>query len=335
MKSQRFWVVRVPKGDEVIKTIKNKGIVAVGFRIEKSIAHVIDREKIKELYRSARPDATEPRVAVAAGQLYRIAQVIKDGDWILTPNRSTRTILYGRVKGDYVFLKDAIGSGYSHAREVEWLGEFSRDQMSVPLRNSIGGISTVLNMDKHGTELLRLMNQKSSGDELSEDVEGEGEGLSFYDETKAQADELISDLLNKIDPYDFQELVAGLLQAMGYRTRVSEKGPDEGIDIVAHPDVLGFERPRIKVQVKHRQSSAGGPDIRNLAGTLSEGERGLFVSTGGFTKQALSEAKGKPNLTLLDSDEFVDLLTEYYDKLDSDYRSFVPLRKIWAPISSK
>ncbi|UCG68536.1 MAG: restriction endonuclease [Thermoplasmata archaeon] len=333
MKSQRFWVVRVPKGDEVIKSIKNKGIVAVGFRITESIANVIDRERIKELYRSARPDATEPRVAVAAGQLYRIAQVIKDGDWILTPNRSTRSILYGRVKGDYVFLKDAIGPGYSHAREVEWLGEFSRDQMSAPLRNSIGGISTVLNMDKHGAELLRLMNQNSGGDEPPDEVDGEG--LSFYDETKAQADELIADLLNKIDPYDFQELVAGLIQAMGYRTRVSEKGPDEGIDIVAHPDVLGFERPRIKVQVKHRQSAVGGPDIRNLAGTLSEGERGLLVSTGGFTKQALSEAKGKPNLTLLDSDEFVDLLTEYYDRLDSDYRSFVPLRKIWVPVLPK
>jgi restriction system protein len=333
MKSSQFWVVRVPKGEEVIKTVKKKGVVAVGFRIATSVANVKDREEMKKLYRSARPDATEPRVVVAVGQLYRVAHIIRDGDWILTPDRSKRTILYGQVKGGYEFLKDTIGPGYSHARKVKWLGEFSRDEMSVSLKNSIGGIATVLNMDKHGAELLRLMKQepgKLIADEGEEEI-----SISLYEETKAKADEQIADLLMNIDPYDFQDLVAGLLQAMGYRTRVSERGPDQGVDIVAHPDVLGFETPRIKVQVKHRQAPAGGSDIRNLAGTLIEGERGLFVSTGGFTKQALNEATGKPRLTLLDSEEFVDLLTEYYDRLDSDYRPFVPLRKIWVPVASR
>ena len=333
MKPSRFWVVRVPKGEEFIKAIKKKGVVAVGFRIAKSLANVSDREEMKALYRVARPDATEPRVIVAAGQLYRVAHVIQDGDWILTPNRTTRTILYGRAKGKYVFLKDVLGSGYSHARKMKWLGEFSRDEMSISLKNSIDGWTTVMNIDKHGFELLRLMKQeirKVKADEGEEEV-----SVSLYEETKAKADEQIADLLMNIDPYDLQDLVAGLLQAMGYRTRVSERGPDQGVDIVAHPDVLGFEIPRIKVQVKHRQKPAGGTDIRNLAGTLTEGEKGLFVSTGGFSKQALSEAKEKPRLKLLDSEEFVDLLTEYYDRLDSDFRSFVPLRRIWVPISSK
>lgn len=122
---------------------------------------------------------------------------------------------------------------------------------------------------------------------------------------------------------------------MGYRTRVSEAGPDHGVDVVAHPDVFGFESPRIKVQVKHRQSSAGGPDIRNLIGALGEGEKGLFVSTGGYTTEARNEARKNPRLALLDAEEFVKLLIEYYPKMDSDYKAIVPLPKIWVPFTQK
>jgi restriction system protein len=202
--------------------------------------------------------------------------------------------------------------------------------MSQVLKNSIGGIQTVLSMDEHRDELLRLMRQgtPSPSKEATGPVQP---SIPFYDEVKAKADELIGDLISKNDPYDLQELVAGLLQAMGYRTRVSPPGPDHGVDIVAHPDALGFESPRIKVQVKHRGAAASGPDIRNLVGTLSHEEKGLFVSTGGFSKDARTEAEKGSRVTLVDSDDLVDLITEYYDKIDSDYKSLLPLRKVWVP----
>lgn len=52
---------------------------------------------------------------------------------------------------------------------------------------------------------------------------------------------------------DMQELVAGLLRSLGYKTRISEAGPDRVKDIVASRDGLGFESPRIVVEVKHRR----------------------------------------------------------------------------------
>jgi restriction system protein len=333
---ERFWVVRVPKGQEVIQKVQKEGIVAVGFAITQSVADITDREEFKTLYRSVRPDATEPRVKTAAGQLYRLARVIEEADWILTPAREARKVLFGRVIGGYVFIPDVLGPGFSHARKVKWEGEFSRDAMSTDLRNSMSALSTIQNIDKHAVELLQLMRQPQlarpivvpSGRE-------EDEPVSFYEETRAKADELISDLISGIDPYDFQQLVAGLLEAMGYRTRTSERGPDQGVDIIAHPDPLGFEIPRIKVQVKHRQSAAGGPEIRNLVGTLGEGEKGLFVSTGGFTIEAKNEGRRTTRLTLVDGEEFVNLLTEHYEKLDPDYKAIVPLRKIWVPFSQR
>jgi len=50
-----------------------------------------------------------------------------------------------------------------------------------------------------------------------------------------------------------ENLVAGLLWAMGYNTNVSKIGPDKGVDIIAYPDEFGIKDPKIKVQVKHRK----------------------------------------------------------------------------------
>lgn len=43
---------------------------------------------------------------------------------------------------------------------------------------------------------------------------------------------------------------------MRYHIRVSPEGRDDGIDIVAHKDELGFEPPIIKVQVKRSEAAS-------------------------------------------------------------------------------
>ena len=277
MNEQRFWVVRIPKGENIIDKMEKEGVVAIGFGIQESIVDVMDREKIKDLYRAANPGAKEGRVNNNAGQLFRFVHSINVGDWVLAPDRDKRTVRYGKFTSDYFFSKDILKEGASHCRRVNWSDEFLRDSMSTSLKNSIGSLSTVFNLDKHESEILKLMGQSVGvGMNSGESEEPEDDAL-FYEETKSKADELIADFISNIDPYEFQDLVAGMLKAMGYRTRESEPGPDHGIDIFAHPDAFGFVKPRIKVQVKRRQSSAGGPEVRALIGALDEGEYGLFV----------------------------------------------------------
>lgn len=330
--AEHFWIVRVPRGEEYVQMAKDKSVIAVGFAIKQSVKGVTDRDAMKELYRKEVPNASPGRVIVASGQLYRLAHVVKPGDWVLTPDRYSRTLMFGKVEGDYVFQQDVLGPGFSHARRVKWMGDFGRDEMSPPLKYSAGGIMTIQTVDKFASELLRLMKQKPSSVEPTRDDGDVGTETPYHEEVRAKADELIGDLISRIDPMDLQELVAGLLEAMGYRTRVGPSGRDQGVDVLAYPDALGFQSPRIKVQVKHRQNPAGGPDIRNLVGALNADERGLFVSTGGFSKDARTEAGKNSRITLVDADELVLLLTEHYDKLDPDYKAMVPLRRIWVPV---
>lgn len=89
-----------------------------------------------------------------------------------------------------------------------------------------------------------------------------------------------------------QQLVAAILRAMGYKTRVSPEGGDRGKDIIASPDGLGLSPPRIKVEVKHRpRTQMGASEVRGFIGGLRGDDRGLYVSTGGFTKEANYEAE--------------------------------------------
>ena len=81
------------------------------------------------------------------------------------------------------------------------------------------------------------------------------------------------------NPYEFQELVAALLRGMGYYTPfVAPHGKDGGVDVIAYRDPLGTISPRIKIQVKHRESAASVQEVRQLMGLLQkDGDVGIFV----------------------------------------------------------
>ena len=57
---------------------------------------------------------------------------------------------------------------------------------------------------------------------------------------------------------------------------------------------------------------------------------GLFVSTGGFTKDAEHEARTQANrkVTLVDPDRLFDLWVEHYARLSDTARQRLPLRPL-------
>ena len=136
-----------------------------------------------------------------------------------------------------------------------------------------------------------------------------------------------------MSPYDFQDLVAALLEAMGYHALwVAPPGPDRGVDIVAGSDPLGVQDPRIKVQVKHRFASATDvSDLRAFMAVLGSRDVGIFVSAGGFTKAARDEARNHETrrLTLLDLEQFFDLWISHYGNIAEDKKLMLPLRPVY------
>ncbi len=152
------------------------------------------------------------------------------------------------------------------------------------------------------------------------------------EEASDEAWESLESYVREMQPYAFQDLVAALLRGMGYHVAwVAEQGADGGIDIVAYNDPLGTKMPRIKVQVKRRQDRIGVEEVRSFMAVLGDQDVGLFVSTGGFTKEAQNTARTKESqqLTLLNLKELLELWVDHYDKLKEEDRMRLPLRPIY------
>lgn len=139
--------------------------------------------------------------------------------------------------------------------------------------------------------------------------------------------------LAEIDPYDFQQLVAGLLTALGCHVAwVSPPGPDQGLDILAYSDPLGVTGTRIKVQVKRQpKTKMTVDDVKAFLANLGPSDVGIFVSTGGFTSEAEKVARAQEvrRISLIDQENLVDLYVSHLGAVPEGARRLLPLTPVW------
>lgn len=153
-----------------------------------------------------------------------------------------------------------------------------------------------------------------------------------FDQAEEQAWTEIEGHLAAIDPFEFQELVADLLHAMGYHvTWKSPPGKDGGLDLIAFTDPLGTQSPRIKVQVKRQQAKVTSDGLKSFVALIGGQEVGIFVALGGFTKDAEDYARmqAQQRITLIDAERLVELWIEHYRKLSDIARQRLPLAPIY------
>jgi len=184
---------------------------------------------------------------------------------------------------------------------------------------------------KEGGRLYRQW-AESRPDTVSEVAEEAPDSASSIEEAEESAWSEIAQYMKSMNPYDFQNLVAALLRAMGYHVSwVAPPGPDKGIDILAHTDPLGTSVPRIKVQVKRREDKINAEGLRSFMAVLGDQDVGIFVSTGGFTSEAESEARTQERrkVTLLDLEKLFDLWVQHYDKIAEVDKRLLPLKPVY------
>ncbi len=175
---------------------------------------------------------------------------------------------------------------------------------------------------------------KEEDDEIDEIKSDKGQAqkalLNQYEEN---ANSGIRNFIIKKNPYEFQDLVAALLDAMSYHiSDIAQRGPDGGIDIIAYTDPLGTKQPRIIVQVKHRPNdSVSSDEIQKLSGTLKRNtDVGIFVTSGRFSKPVIKEARNsREHIELIDFDRLTSLWVEYYEKMNDEQKNMLPLHSIY------
>ncbi len=327
-----MWMVRAQRGGTLFERFKEEGIVAMGLALG-PLDDTKTRKQVAERVKAHVPDWPEGRRVVWSGMLYRFQHEVAIGDSILTYDPSRRIYLVGIVAGPAVY-DDKLVAGDPFTRRVTWKGEIPRDALGIASKNSLGAISTFFRVPTEVAEEIEQILKGERKPPTTAPPEDEvGDEKELLDDVHARATEFIKDRVSSLDWEDMQELVAGLLRAMGYKTQVSPPGPDRGRDIVASPDGFGFESPRIVVEVKHRAGSAmGAQEIRSFLGGRHADDKGLYVSTGGFSKDARYEAdRATIPLTLMDIDDLVKAVVEYYDRMDMETQRLLPLRKLYWP----
>ena len=328
-----MWMVRAEEGSRLYQPFLEQGVVAIGWSDVGDLSILKSREEILEKVEENWPEWKPQAKFNAAGMLFRFAHQMQPGDWVITYNKIQRIYAVGKISGPYQF-NPGFDEADPNVRPVEWLEKgLSRDLLLTATRNSLGSTLTLfLVPDDAQNNVLHVIDHGTAQSVDEAIVEEQEEDL--LQDIEARSLEFIKDRIAGLSWQDLQILVAGVLRAMGYKTRISPAGSDRGKDIIASPDGLGFEDPRIIVEVKHRpQSTMGTQEIRSFLGGRHPGDKGLYVSTGGFSKEAHYEAeRANIPVTLIGLDELVELMVGNYDKMDTEVQRLVPLKRVFWPI---
>ncbi len=179
-------------------------------------------------------------------------------------------------------------------------------------------------------KLYRAWQTTQAADEDQEE-DGREQAVATLDEAKEQASAAIREYLQSMNAYQFQDLIAALLAALGYHIIwVAPPGPDHGVDILATTDPLGVQQPRLKVQVKRHAEPQPVAAVRAFQAVLGDHDVGMFVNVGGFTSGAENEARGHVQrpVTLLDADDVVRLWLQHQQNLTHEQRALLPLTAV-------
>ncbi len=338
----KMWMVRAGRNGVYAEHFLNNGVVAIGWAAMGEIAPDESDADIWQRYAETFPGDSPGQRGAGAGQVRRFLREVAVGDYAVTYDPRQRLYHIGIIRSD-VEIQTRMVNGESrpeYVRQVDWQSQITRDALSPAAQQTLTALMTLFFLDDAVSRELRggehspAQPDASAATLLSSAASEPEDAETAYTLTEyvEKSEQSIEDRIARLDWSQLQELVAGILRAMGYRTRVAEPGPDRGVDIFASPDGLGLAEPRIFVEVKHQRGAIGAPDLRAFLGGRHPGDRCLYISTGGFTREARYEAdRSAIPVVLVAMPDLRALLVDFYESLDLETRDLVPLRRIYWP----
>ena len=120
----------------------------------------------------------------------------------------------------------------------------------------------------------------------------------------------LKEFLYKISPYDFEVLISKLFNAIGYKTEITKKSNDLGVDIIA-TGVIGLTSIKEVIQVKRQKSNIHRPILDKLRGVipLHNATTGTIITLSRFSDGCHRLAP--KNIKLIDGDELIELLFKH------------------------
>jgi len=214
------------------------------------------------------------------------------------PEKSSQTQVAYRLAWARTYLKKA---GYleNSARGVWALTDKARQSKEIDSREIVSHV--------------RSLDKKTS--KVSEDPTDPATAIDESpEETLAWRERLHHILIEEMSPDAFERLTQRMLRESGFvHVEVTGRTGDGGIDGKGIARINGLMSFHICFQCKKYKGSVGSPEIRDFRGaTVGRADRGMFITTGSFTKSAIEEANrdGAAPIDLVDGDQLADKLKE-------------------------
>ena len=205
--------------------------------------------------------------------------------------------------------------------EVNYRASWARTRLKFigAADNTTRGVWTItevgrrIQTEKEVRELVRQELAKQNKERQSHNVEGDAGAENNGVADEPDWEEALLRILRRIEPSAFERLCQRILRESGFaKVEVTGRSGDGGIDGsgVLRVNLISFH---VRFQCKRYTGSVGAPEIRDFRGAMvGRADKGLFVTTGGFTKDAEREAvrDGAPTIDLIDGTALCKLLKD-------------------------
>lgn len=271
------------------------------------------------------PDGLPPKKAIAELEKSLPLTDYENGNFESGGRRFDKMVRFGTIK--------PAKAGWIIKDGIRWIltpaGKDALKKYNDPLE-LFNAAQSLYNDWKH--KYNQSESEGLAGSSEEDEDESEQSASVTFEEAKEQAQEKIDAFLHNMEPYEFQKLIADLLNAMGYHVIwIAPPGKDGGMDILAYTDPLGAQGPRIKVQVKQQQKPVTEPDLKSFMANIGQHDSGIFFCTGGFTQDAHKFARNQESrrIMLVDSIMLVKLWTNNIKRLSDQAWQRLPLTPVY------
>jgi restriction system protein len=336
-----IWLVRAGRKGEHQNFALDNGVVVIGWDGVHDLSQFETRGAIEVACRDTYAHAKPKTITNWVGQLWAFANRIKVGDLVGLPLKGQNAIAFGRVTDTYRYRPDNP-AGARNTLPVEWVTrDTRRDLFGQDILFSFGAFMTVCQIKRNDAEariratLEGNPDRPPETDNSQDDVTDEVVEPDLEEIAGQQIQEFIR---QNFAGHKLADIVDAVLRAQGYQTEKSPPGPDGGVDVIAGRGPMGFDAPRLCVQVKATSQQQDVKAVRELRGVMHSfgAEQGLFVSWSGFKRSVIAEARRQFfQIRLWDADAVVDAVQQHYDLLPEDLKAELPLKRIWTLVLEK
>jgi restriction system protein len=184
------------------------------------------------------------------------------------------------------------------------------------------------------TKIVKTVKGINKSNSSNEELNGSEntEIVQQIEETLSWKETLLYTLL-AINPGAFERLTQRILRESGFvQVEVTGRAGDGGIDGKGIVKISGFLSFHVIFQCKRYKGSVTPSQIRDFRGAMQgRADKGLFITTGTFTRDAVKEATrdGAPPIDLIDGELLCEKLKEFKLGVSTEFIEKIEVNSEW------